>query len=134
MKNTTLIGDIAEAKICAALLAAKYTILLPFSSACRYDIAIEKDGKLFKIQCKNAPLKNGSIRIPCYSVNCRTGKQIPYLSQIDFYGVYCPDIEKCYLVPSNIAGVSSLRLRINNSLTYKNSHSADEFEIRAEVV
>src|ERR1700676_4668234 len=97
MKNTKRIGDVTEAKILAALLAKGFIVLLPFSDNERYDLVIEKDNKFFKVQCKTVKMHNGSLRASASSSSC--GRWKDYQGQIDYFGLYSPELDKCYLMP-----------------------------------
>jgi len=50
-KNTAKKGEIAESMILARLVELGYECLIPWGHDHRYDIAIDDDGKLIRIQC-----------------------------------------------------------------------------------
>jgi hypothetical protein len=100
-RNTSLKGEISAAKIFAALTEQSRRVLRPASDSIRYDLAIEENGKLFRIQCKTGILKNGVVRYRTCSVHKVGGKyeHRDYINEIEYFGVYCPDNKQCYLVP-----------------------------------
>jgi hypothetical protein len=52
--NTTKKGEITESVTLARLVQLGYEWLIPWGHDHRYDIAIDDDGKLVRIQCKTA--------------------------------------------------------------------------------
>ena len=82
------------------MLAWGYTVSVPFGVA-RYDLIAEINGELKRIQCKTGRLVNGAIEVKVVSRGY-TGKGYRnkvYHGEIDLFGIYCPQTDKCYLVP-----------------------------------
>lgn len=112
-------GTQAEAIIMAHLAAAGYAVLIPFGVA-RYDLAIDpQDGTGIKtVQCKLGRLRNGTVRWKSSSSVSRFSgsnpgyKSIHYRGIVDYFGVWCPDTDKTYLVPPEDAGLTMGQLRI----------------------
>jgi PD-(D/E)XK endonuclease len=52
--NTSKKGEITETIVLAELVQLGYECLLPWGHEHRYDIAIDDDGKLVRIQCKTS--------------------------------------------------------------------------------
>lgn len=53
MKDKTLIaGDVNELKCILAFEERGYYTSIPFSGSCRYDVVVDIQGKLYRIQCK----------------------------------------------------------------------------------
>ena len=98
------IGERAEAAVIAALVAAGRHVLLPFGER-RYDVAFEDRGRLVKVQCKAASMKEGSISFRTHSVGRKSVQA--YGADVDYFGVYCHERGEVYLVPS--AGLPSWR-------------------------
>ena len=98
MKNTSRIGNVAVAKVVAALLEAGKTVLAPVGEGTRYDLALDDAGTLVRIQCKTGKLKNGCVIFKNYSVTGAGTKC--YGDSVDAYGVYCPQNGKTYYVPA----------------------------------
>lgn len=114
MKNTKLVGDVSEAKVTAALLAKGKVVLTPFGDNQRYDLVIHENGETFStIQCKTGRIsKYNSVKFYPKSCSCNGKHRSNYRGQVDYFGVYCPDNDKCYLVPVNQAGTSVCNLRL----------------------
>ncbi len=72
----------------------------------RKDFVIEKEGVFTRIQVKTGRLKAGAIRWWSRSIKYRSGKHTtrPYTNEIDLFAVYCPELDKLYLVPVNHVG------------------------------
>lgn len=114
--NTTRLGDISEAKILAKLLEHGYVVLKPWSNNSRYDLVADKDDKFFRVQCKTGKLREGSIVFKTCSINrTKNGVYVAksYAGQIDFFGVYCFELDKCYLIPaSDVEHQESAKLKV----------------------
>jgi hypothetical protein len=116
MRDTSGIGEVSRWQIIAALTRRGKHLLLPVGDHLRYDLAIDDEGRLLRIQCKTGRLRDGVISFATCSVDSRSqkGKCIrrSYRGEIEFFGVYCPANGKCYLVPVEKAGINDCRLRI----------------------
>jgi len=94
-------GTRAERAVLAALLRCGYNVLIPFGPV-RYDLVREKDGRFERIQCKTATLmKTGALRFALTN-NPPSMTHKTYVGEIDFFGVYSPDLDKVYLVPIEV--------------------------------
>lgn len=61
---------------------------------------MDRDGKLSRVQVKTGRLRNGAIVFNTYSTHAhRGGAAKPYTNQIEFFGVYCPELRSVYLIP-----------------------------------
>jgi hypothetical protein len=98
-----------------ALARSGRQMLRPMSSGLRYDLAIDNgDGTVARIQCKTGVLRDGVISFNVASMDGRRPYGLPYLGQIEAFGVFCPQNGKVYLVPTDrlVAKTSKGRLRI----------------------
>ncbi len=68
MKDTHAVGNIGEAEVTRALIRAGYTVSHPFGEGAKYDLVLDKDGKLLRVQVKMGVFREGAIYINCYSV------------------------------------------------------------------
>lgn len=110
MKTQTK-GNITELKIATKLLEKGYVVSIPYGGNARYDLVVEKDNKFLRIQCKTARFKKFSVTFSVSSQHILTGKRFNYKENIDYFGVYCPALDECYLVPVEITGKSECVLR-----------------------
>jgi hypothetical protein len=95
----------------AALLEAGKCVLLPVNDDQRYDLVIDEEGKFFRIQCKSARLIRGAVVFATCSRNLATGRR-HYRGEVEFFGVYCPSLGTCYLVPVEDAPDRACALRV----------------------
>ena len=108
------IGDLSHVKIVAALIAAGKFLWSPMRQAGRTDLLMEEEGSYSRIQCKTGHIFRGAVAFPVYSLRAarrETGWRriaADYEGQVDFFGVYCPENDKVYLVP--IGSISSKRM------------------------
>ena len=103
MEHPKRIGDRSTLAIMLALQEAGFELLLPFGENTRYDLAIECDSRLFRVQCKTGRLRNGAVSFAACSAyghhrNPATARR-DYTDQIDYFAVYCPETRGVYLVP-----------------------------------
>lgn len=132
MRSPKEIGDTAVAGVLASLLKRGNAILLPFGDSQRYDLVIEKNGQFSRVQCKSGRIRNGCIKFNTsstewYKEHCRKN----YRGQIDYFGVYCPEIDKSYLVPVNTVGETQgvLRFKPTKNKQERNVRWSSNFEI-----
>ena len=99
--NTTLIGNRTEGFVLSALMAAGYNVLIPFGGGLRYDLAIDTADGIKRVQCKTARVRPGAgaIYFPTMSWRRDSKEPVKYRGHVDFFGVYCQQSGKCYLVP-----------------------------------
>lgn len=117
----------------AALLAAGYSVLTPFGHK-RYDLAWAEGTKLIRVQCKTGRFRDGVIMFSTSS-HSRYGsgmKRRNYRLDVDFFGVYCAETERVYLVPVGDVPINTAMLRVSPA---KNAQSkrvmwARDFELR----
>jgi Holliday junction resolvase-like predicted endonuclease len=100
LRDTKRIGKLSELVVATELVRAGYSVSIPIGERCRYDLIIDDGNALARVQVKTGRLRNGAILFNCYSVNSRkAGRLRTYFGAIDFFGVYCPDVEAVYLIP-----------------------------------
>jgi hypothetical protein len=110
MAPTKAKGDLAELKVAADLVAKGYGVSLPFGEDSDYDLIVDRDGELERVQVKYASSKRGVIAVNCRSHSWTNGKvrrtkrYTP--AMIDWIAVYDPSEDRCYYVPSNELGPS----------------------------
>jgi len=111
--NSKDIGERTEAQVLAAFLRRGDIVLLPFGDNQRYDLALDDNGKLIRVQCKTGRLRDGAVRFKACSTYAHRGrKSKSYKGQIELFGVYCMEIDKIYLVPVDDVGIREGILRI----------------------
>ena len=106
-------GDLAELKVAGDLVSKGYGVAIPFGEDCDYDLIVERDGKLERVQVKYARSKDGVIPVRCGSHSLTNGKvrhtKRYTLATVDWIAVYEPTEAHCYYVPSNELGPDGRR-------------------------
>jgi len=110
-------GDRSEAAFTLTLVKYGYTVLTPIGQNHRYDVVIEwNDGSFKKVQCKTGRLeREGTVLVFNACSNPWGLKRTNYRGQADYFGVYCPEIDRSFLIPVGDAGVSSMQLRLGET-------------------
>lgn len=131
MSDTKRIGNISETQVLAALIKSGIPCLLPFGDNERYDIVIESANGFKRIQVKTGRISKSSIEFPTGTCSRYREGRRGYHGEVDYFGVYCPDNGKCYLVPIEECGISSKTLRLEKSLNgqSKNINYAVDYEL-----
>lgn len=99
-------GLVTELQCQTYLTQLGYTVLTPLSEDCRYDMVVDIEGYLIRVQIKTAKEKTTGISFSIRSVrmNHTNGNitQIYNKEQIDYFGTYYEN--KMYLVPVELCG------------------------------
>jgi hypothetical protein len=110
-------GAAAEAAIAAAAIELGLGVLRPLVEGRRYDLILDLDPDLVRVQCKWARRLEDVL-----SVNLNTSRFTPagYVrttytpEQVDAIGVYSPELRRCFLIPiAEVAGGRGVYLRLN---------------------
>jgi len=99
MSDSSQIGWVTEQRIILRLVELGYEVVQPVLPGRRYDIGIIVDGCIERIQCKTGRLTNGVIVFNTCSRDKTTQARKYYHGQIDYFGVYCVELDQCFLVP-----------------------------------
>jgi hypothetical protein len=62
MRDTSGIGETSRLQLIAALARKGKQMLLPVGDHLRYDLVIDDEGKILRVQCKTGRLMNGAVR------------------------------------------------------------------------
>lgn len=99
-RDTKRIGDLSEAMVLHAFVRLGYPVSVPWGENHRYDLIVEIDGTLAKIQVKTGRLRLGSILFNAYSSHAhRNGGNRSYRGNADYFGIYCAEVQRVFLVP-----------------------------------
>ena len=125
------IGARAEREIAYALERAGWTIYLPvFSPHARVDLVALRSAESLRVQVKSARISRGAL---VFRVCSNTGN-VPrdYRDEIDAFGVYSPDLDRCYVVPIDATATRMCFLRLEPSANgqIKGTRLAADFELR----
>ena len=109
-------GNLSEAKILAAFVAAGYFVSLPFGSGHKYDFVIDDSTRLFRVQCKTGRVKKGSLIFNAYSQSGNGSVKMGYRGLADLFAVLNPVDDKVYLVSVDEVGETIVSLRLTPTL------------------
>ena len=125
------VGNVTEAAVLAALVKLGHQVLIPFGDAHSYDLAVDPgEGPLIRVQCKTGRLKGTCVDFNCCSTDHGRGRQ-SYVGRADVFGVFCPAIERVFMVPvEDAAGfVTRLRLEPARNNQKLRTHDADAYDV-----
>ena len=115
-------GDTAEMMVAADLFRRGYRIAFPFGEDADYDLIVERDGRLERVQVKYTESRDGVVPIRCRShslTNGRVRQTKRYTSRtIEWLAAYDRITDRCYYVPAAELGEgrSLLHLRLGPAL------------------
>lgn len=102
MLETKQKGIIVELECITYLYKLGYQVSTPYGENSRYDLIVDINGKLIRVQCKSCVLGEGGsfINFRCVSVrkNTKKTRRRKYTpEEIDYFATYYDN--QCYLVP-----------------------------------
>jgi len=107
-------GNIAEVSFMLRAMKAHFTILSPYSKDCSYDVAVDYNGKINRVQCKatSTPLKrkNGSIYYKIICSHGYTGKKLYTKEHCDYFALYIATLDLFYIVPQSVIKTKTIML------------------------
>ncbi|MCP4341342.1 MAG: hypothetical protein GY799_21265 [Desulfobulbaceae bacterium] len=106
-------GDVTEVQCLLFLIKLGYNVSIPYGENCPYDLVVEINNKLYKIQCKTSRVigDGSTICFKCCSTQKNTSRirAKTYIGKIDYFMTYYNGT--CYLVPISECGKSEKTLR-----------------------
>ena len=109
-------GNLSEARILAAFVAAGYLVSVPFGSGHKYDFVVDDSTRLLRVQCKTGRVKNNVLLFNAYSQSGNGAVKMGYRGLADLFAVLNPEDDKVYLVPVKEVGVTDVSLRLAPTL------------------
>lgn len=137
METPTRKGAIAETAIAAEAVEAGFTVLRPITEGERYDLVFGVGGRLLRIQCKWARLRDGAVVVSARtSRRCADGyiRGTYGVEEIDYVVGYCHQVRKCYAVPITEfpeSGQLSIRLDPPRNRQRAGLHFAEDYALGA---
>ena len=115
--NKSEIGHRTLMKVMAALYDLGKAFYLPFGDHGRVDSFLKrKTAACFECSARRRGLPSAPLVFPTSSIDSRVCKgrtlRRGYRGEADFFGVYCPAINRVYLVPVEDVPVNEARLRL----------------------
>jgi len=124
----------------AALALLGKRVLIPLADYLRYDLVIDDGGRFLRVQCKTGRLIKGAIRFDPCSIDSRSKQggciRKGYVGEVELFGVYCPELKRCYLIPLEDVTATGCHLRVEppkNGQKTKIRWAAD-YELREETI
>lgn len=104
MDNTLIRGDINELQCILDFQKRGYYCSIPFSGSCRYDLIVDINDKLYKIQCKASSYSEdeGVLKMSATRSTTNTQKTVKYTyseKEVDYF--YTSWKEYGFLIPIN---------------------------------
>jgi hypothetical protein len=133
--NSNQKGAIAEAALALAAAKLGLGILRPQADE-RYDLVFDLRPRLLRVQSKSGQLVNGVIQVRTsgswYSPGRGYIRSTYCAAEVDALGVYCPELDRCYLVPIGlVGGQRTLHLRVDSAQNNQKAalHWAANYEL-----
>lgn len=125
----------AELAIAADLCARGYRILFPYGEDSDYDLAIERDEKLERVQVKYVFSDGRIVMAKCYSHSLTNGSvrrtKRYTAATIDWLAVFDGNTGRCFYIPASELGEgrSSVTLRLTSAANnqMKKIRMADDY-------
>lgn len=109
-------GDTAEMMVAADLVKRGYRIAFPFGEDADYDLIVERDGRLERVQVKYTESRDGVIEVRCKSNSLTSGRVLQvkrYTAKaIEWLAVYDRNTDRCYYVPAEELGAGRERMNL----------------------
>lgn len=96
-------GDIGQVKVMGDLLTRGYKVALPLGEDWRYDLIVDKNSKLLRIQCKYVESTNGVIKVRCETHDGRSYYKYKQ-EDLDYIAVYDKVTDGCYYISCKYLG------------------------------
>lgn len=115
MNESLIKGDLVEIQCLKDFQQRGFYCSLPYSGSCRYDLIVDINGQLLRIQCKSATenTEEGVLKINCTRSTTNTQKTIRYKytkDEIDYF--YTSWNDYGFLIPVNeVSTVKHLRIK-----------------------
>ena len=116
--KTTAKGDVGLGLVMADLLKRGFPVALPLGEGLRYDLIVDKDDELLRVQCKASTSKAGALVVKCRSTSSWAGKTRAthkYTAKdIDLLAAVDLTTSEVYYIPASQLGdgLSELKLRL----------------------
>jgi hypothetical protein len=106
------IGAVAEREVAVALVAAGWNVFVPlFAAHSRVDLVVENESGVHRVQCKTSRLVDGAIAFRTCSNTANRPKD--YRGQVDYFGVWSPELRQAFLIPVDAAPSRLCHLRVS---------------------
>lgn len=104
--DTHRTGNICEMIVAADCLNRGYSVAFPFGHNTRYDIIVDRNGKLERLQVKGVTPVRGALNLLPRSTGRQNGKRIDKQydhNEVDWIVAVDTETKLCYYVPIELA-------------------------------
>lgn len=111
MVNSKAKGITTELLCQAYLSSLGYNVSVPIGEDCRYDMILDVDGKLLRIQVKSCVEKNQCLKFSTHSITTSGKYNVIHKyskHEIDYFAIFYDD--QCYLIPIELCSGNSRSL------------------------
>jgi hypothetical protein len=115
----------------SALLRQGHTVLVPFGDDQPFDLVVhDRQGRYWRVQCKTGRERDGRVMFNSCSTDHGRGR-LDYVGRADVFGVWCPTVDRVFIVPvADAAGyVTTLRLRPTRNAQARRIRHAEDFAV-----
>lgn len=136
MRNSKAIGDETEARAITTLITAGYSISVPFGDNDKYNLVVDDDGDLYRIQCKTAwTNKPETMRFNTHSQTTKNGRyhEQTYDGEVDAFFVYYPVNETFYWIDAADATEQKMELRFEARIDHPSMNWAEAYEFTGTI-
>ena len=140
MLNTVSIGDIGESVAIMNFMKNDFIVSKPLSNNARYDLIIEKNNILYKVQVKTTQNIKEKVKMDfaLKTTNYSKGEWVSTgytTKEIDLFFLYCIENDWCglYIVNENIPKNISIRLQPPKNNQVKGINLAENFEFKKQI-
>lgn len=118
MLNTVSLGDLGESYAIMKFTQAQAIVSKPLTNNARYDLIIEKNSKLYRVQVKTTnAIKDGKMEFATKTTNYSKGgwKSNTYThNEVDLFFLYCVENNWCGLyIPTEQEIPQTLTIRLD---------------------
>lgn len=110
-------GAVAEAAITAMAIQLGLVVLRPLCEGRRYDLAIDLEPELLRVQCKLARRLSGVLLVGLATNRYTPGGYVSTsytANEVDVIAAYSPELHRGFLIPiSEAAGRRAIHLRLD---------------------
>lgn len=127
-------GELTEIAVAHAFKANGYKVSVPLGTDCRYDLIVDLDGVLSRVQCKTSVFRPKEMTV---EFNCCSGSYAGsdgssnYNCDVEFIATYNRKVKRVFLVPISIGNIRSCTLRLEGCKLKKDKRAkwAKDFEL-----
>jgi hypothetical protein len=95
-------GAIAETAVAHRCIRLGIGVYRPVFEGGRYDLVLDVQGRLLRVQSKWAPLDGSVVVVRCYSTTrAREGSRVTTYKgcEVDVIAAFCPQLDRVYMIP-----------------------------------